>query len=71
MSTEIEVLENTGKANHKMVVTQFVGSKGKGKMIQLTQGPGGYNIPGYVQLTRDDATKIARILVDWLEDKSD
>lgn len=65
MSTEIAIIEGTGKKNAHLTVTSFRGPEGKGPMVQLTQGLGGANTPGYIQLTKQDARKVVQELIDW------
>ena len=48
----------------RLQLTQYWG--GKGACIQLTQGIGGQNTPGYVQLTQDETMSLIDRLNHWL-----
>ena len=45
--------------------TEFYGGESEGPMIQLTQGTGGLDTPGYIQLTRGQAMTLAKYLNLW------
>ena len=34
-------------------------------MIQLTQGFGGLDTPGYIQLTKEEAKEVGQKLIEW------
>jgi hypothetical protein len=50
------------RVNNRLGVTRFAGGPERGVCLQLT-GP-----DGWVQLTRDDAAKLAKQLVDFVND---
>jgi hypothetical protein len=58
MSTEIAIIPRTGTDDVPLQITQFCGPSKKGIMLQLTQGTGGMDCPGYIQLTRHDAWQL-------------
>ncbi len=69
MSIEFMSLKNTGKDDQLLQVVEFHGGKNRGKMLQLTQGIGGINTPGYIQLTKKDVYELRNKLSLWLKGK--
>ena len=67
MATEIEVIKNTGGMRLDLTLTQYFGGKENGVMLQVTQGTGGRDKPGYIQLTQTDALALAEELRLWTE----
>ena len=69
MSTDLLRIKNTGVEGADLDFVQFWGGKEKGIMIQLTQGIGGTDSPGYIQLTKEEAKKVGRELIKWARRK--
>jgi len=67
MATEIAVIANTGGAKRDLTITEYFGGKDNGIMLQVTQGSGGYDKVGFIQLTQTDAMALAEELRLWTE----
>lgn len=70
MSTELGIIENTGVKGGDLQFTHFWGGMQAGEMIQLTQGFGtllGNDEPGYIHLTVKDASRVIKILKEWIK----
>jgi len=66
MSFQITTINKSGPNELDLDVTSFSGGKEKGMCVQLTQGMGGLDTPGYIQLTREDARTLIHVLNKWL-----
>lgn len=72
MSTEREIIENTGRKSVDLTVTEYWGGDKNGVMLQLTQGlGGGEDEPGYIQLTKIDAYQMLISVSKWLQNRAD
>jgi len=66
MSFQITTINKSGPYEADLDITSFCGSKEKGMCLQLTQGLGGLDTPGYIQLTKDDARTLINVFNKWL-----
>ncbi|GAG64830.1 unnamed protein product [marine sediment metagenome] len=63
MSEEIGIIEKTGVKNDcELSVVEFWGGVRNGKMYQITQGIGGQDEPGFIQLTRKNIIELIDML---------
>lgn len=65
MSGVIRTIQSTGKGDRELELSEFCGPAGKGIMLQITQGFGGLNEPGFIQLTIGDVTMLISELNKW------
>lgn len=68
MSKTLGTLPKTGRDDVPLTITQFCGPTNKGMMVQLTQGVGGQDCPGYIELTEYDAWRLFSRLEGWFLD---
>ena len=67
---EIGTIKNTGKKGVDLDLTAFYGGDKKGVMLQITQGFGTQidnDEPGFIQLTKRDASYLINELSKWVE----
>lgn len=77
MSTLLKTIQKSGRDDVELTIDQFAGPNGL--MLQLTQGfggsiamaplPLGEDEPGYIQLTKSDASQVVETLKGWLDEK--
>ena len=67
MSTLLTIIQKTGRDEVDLDITEFSGGKNKKLMIQLTQGVGGFETSGFIQLTQEDAIKTISAISKWLK----
>lgn len=62
------ILTTIKSSRGTLQLTQFAGNKEtEGLMIQVSQGLGGLDKPGYIQLTRPEASQLIIDLDKWLK----
>ena len=69
MSKEIAIIPKTGTNDAPLQITEFCGPAKKGIMLQLTQGKGGQDCPGYVELTVWDVFRLLSVLEEWVRER--
>lgn len=72
MGQRINEIKNNGNGNKKITFDHYSGGVKRGPMLQITQGVGtiiNFNKPGFIQLTKGDGEKVAKIINKWLEEE--
>lgn len=73
MSTRLKTIENTGRKNVDLDISEYWGGKEKKQMLQITQGLGtaiDNDEPGFIQLTTRDVYYLVIELTKWIQKRS-
>ena len=70
MTKEIGFIKNTGIKKVDLTITSFYGGISEGEMVQITQGIGTSDEPGFIQLTPRDTYLLISKLAVWIKEIS-